>query len=75
DPAELVEVRHATLDSTTGKLAAAPRDRFTALAPEARGYLDLCFRRFEDEFLALDPAFAPDARFLTCLMIATRVRA
>ena len=72
---ELVEVRRATLDGRSGKLAAAPRERFTALAPAARGYLDLCFRRFEEEFLALDPELPPDPRFVTCLMIATRPRA
>jgi hypothetical protein len=71
--AELKALRRATRDERSGKLRAELRERFASLAAQS-GYLEACFRRFEEEFLALDPEFPIDPRYVTCLMIATGPR-
>jgi hypothetical protein len=68
-PNDLGDLRLATLDPATGGLKVDLRTRFLGMVPDAKGFLEFCLARFEEEFLALAPGEPVDARFVTCLMI------
>ena len=66
---DLAELRSATRDPATGRLKADVRERFHAANGNHPGFLDFCFRRFEEEFLSVSDDRPLDPRFVTCLMI------
>jgi hypothetical protein len=66
---DLRDLRRAALDPATGGLKVELRARFLGMAPDAKGFLEFCLARFEEEFLALAADEPVDPRFVTCLMI------
>jgi hypothetical protein len=71
---ELHRLREATAEPGTSRVRGELRARFLESAGERPGFLEFCLRRFEDEFLPIDPRFPPDPRFVTCLMIRAGTR-